>query len=252
MKLHIISDLHLEFAQYQPHSTSHEADVIVLAGDIWKGNKGIFWARSQWPDKQIIFVAGNHEFYGSVRQDVIDDLRDAGEQTGVHFLDDQEVIIDNVRFLGSTLWTDFKLFGNQPDAMRAAVLYLTDFRVIREKMVTFRPGDAVKLFDQSFNFLKTKLDIGFDGKTIVVTHHLPSMHSVSDRFKTDILSACFASNLDHLVEKADIWIHGHTHDSFDYQLEQCRVRVLCNPRGYSLHSRDIENSKFDPALLIDV
>ena len=253
MKLHIISDLHLEFAQFQPHSASFDADVIVLAGDIWKGANGLFWAREQWPSKPIIYVAGNHEFYGFQRKNVLSECRLAAKETGVHFLDDDEVIIDGVRFLGSTLWTDFKLFGDQVQrwAMKAAMTGLNDFRVIHEGTAVFSPNDALNLFDTSYAYLKQKLDDEtFEGKTVVITHHLPSIRSVAERYREDMLSACFASNLDHLFGRSELWIHGHTHDSFDYSAN--RTRVVCNPRGYALYNRDVENANFDPALIVEI
>lgn len=252
MKLYIVSDLHLEFAHFVPPSISHEANVIVLAGDIGKSSKGIYWARETWPETRIIYVAGNHEFYGKRRGDVLAALRIAAHETGVYFLDDEEVIIDDVRFL-ATLWTDFKLFGNhmQRKMMQAATKGLNDFRFIWEDDNIFRPSDALRLFDQSVAFLTQKLlHEKFVGPTIVVIHHLPSQKSVAERFKEDELSACFASKLDYLVAHSDLWIHGHTHDSFDYILDG--TRVICNPRGYCMYDKEQENATFNAALVAEL
>lgn len=250
MKLHILSDLHNEFSHFMPTAASKEADVIVLAGDIWKHDKGIYWARQAWPDKKIIYVAGNHEFYGRNRKDVVSQLHIAAEKTGVHFLDDDEVVIDGVRFLGSTLWTDFELFGDREGSMLEGMQSLNDFRVINEGDWVFSPIDSVNLHNKSLAFLKIKLAEKFNGKTVVVTHHLPSKLSVAERFKSDALSACFASNLDRLFGKSELWLHGHTHDSFDYV--SSGTRVVCNPRGYCRYEGGGENGSFDPGLILEI
>ena len=251
MKLHILSDLHLEISGMQPHSASNGADVIVLAGDIHKGAKGIRWAREVWPDNPIIYVAGNHEFYGGESGDVLEMMRKAAEETGVHFLGG-ELTIDNVRFLGATLWTDFLLFGaeQQEKCMAAGHRGLNDFRAIKNGGRPFTPQDSLDLHKASRAWLTEKLAESFDGKTVVVTHHAPSRGSLADRFAQDPVSACFVSELDHLVEQADLWIHGHTHDSFDYRVGKCRV--ICNPRGYEFASGGPENFDFAPTLLVDI
>jgi len=250
MKLHILSDLHLEFSKFEPHAI--DADVIVLAGDITVGNKGVYWAREAFPNKPIIFVPGNHEFYGSRRPETLELLRIAGKQCNVQVLDNAEYILNGVRFLGCTLWTDFQLFGpsKKPDAMLQGQFFLNDFRVIKEvEHERFLPARSIELFEQSLAWLKAKLDEPFDGTTVVVTHHLPSKQSVVARFKDDIVSACFASELDYLFGKMDLWIHGHTHDNLDYEANG--TRVICNPRGY-VTMRGQENFDFNPKLVVDI
>lgn len=250
MKILVLSDLHLEFANLPPPAS--KVDVVILAGDIWKKDHGIYWARSTWPDTEIIYVAGNHEFYRGDRNAVLSLLRDAAEETGVHFLDNDEIVIGDVRFLGATLWTDFNLFGveQQATSMEAGMNGLNDFRLINEGGVPFTPSDAAALCNKSIDWLKTKLIQESNlVKTVVVTHHLPSMQSVAGRYKNDILSACFASNLDELLGYSDLWIHGHTHDSFDYMANG--TRVICNPRGY-VHQGNQENVRFNPELVIEI
>ena len=195
MKLYILSDIHLEFSTFEPFTT--DADVVVLAGDIGKKSNGIIWAREKFPGKEIIYVPGNHEFYGAQRQDTLTLMRIAADQCKVHLLDNDEVVINGVRFLGSTLWTDFLLFGEdrKNDAMYTGKVFLNDFRLIHEGVMLFTPLLSTKLHEQSLAWLTEKLDTPFDGKTVVVTHHLPSAQSVVERFKDSELSACFASNL---------------------------------------------------------
>ncbi|NOU41429.1 MAG: hypothetical protein HOO85_09200 [Methylotenera sp.] len=250
MKILVLSDLHLEFANLP--TPASDVDLVILAGDIWKKDNGIHWARATWPNTEIIYVAGNHEFYRSERNAVLQSLRAAANETDVHFMDNDEIMIGDVRFLGATLWTDFKLFG--PDkmdaAMNAGMNGLNDFRVIENGPFKFTPNDAANLCNQSIEWLKTKLlHETHEEKTVVVTHHLPSMQSVADRYKNDMLSACFASNLDELFGHSKLWIHGHTHDSFDYIVNG--TRVVCNPRGYVFNGTH-ENLRFNPEFVVEI
>lgn len=249
MKLLVMSDLHLEFSNLLASKT--DANVIVLAGDIWKGDSGIYWARAAWPNNEIVYVAGNHEFYGKNRLEVMAKLRIAAKATGVHFLENEEVIIGGVRFVGATIWTDFELFGDKLNDMVIASDRLSDFRVIHEGKSHFSPMHSVVLHEESVAWLTKKLiDETFDGKTVVVTHHLPSMLSVADRFKSDPLSACFASHLDHLLVHSELWVHGHTHDNFDYTVG--KTRVVCNPRGYCRYEGGGENFDFNPNFIVEI
>lgn len=266
MKLHILSDLHLEFGGWDAPVT--DADVIVLAGDIGSHTHGLDWAVAQpaFAGKPILYVAGNHEFYGAellgLRKQIhlkAADLQAAGHR--IHVLDNAAMEIDGVRFLGATLWTDYRLFGDGEAwsyAMKQAKHGLTDHSVIfyvdrgetldsyamRSRL--FLPEHAYRLNRTARNWLTQQLALPFTGKTVVITHHLPSRQSVAERFDADILSAAFASSLDSLVEQADLWIHGHTHDAFDYYLGKCRV--VCNPKGYP---REI-GTGFRPDLVVTV
>jgi len=250
MKLSILSDLHLECSQFEAIDVG--ADIIVLAGDIWKGARGIGWARETFKGKEIVYVPGNHEFYGAQRAEVLAAMRVAARECGVHLLDNDEVVIAGVRFLGATLWTDFALHGaeSKPWAMNEGSRYLNDFRVIQEGLAGhFSPAHSIVLHEAALGWLTAKLEESFAGKTVVVTHHLPSMLSVAERYKDSLLSACFASNLDHLLGKMDLWVHGHTHDNFDYV--EKGTRVICNPRGY-VNYGSAENYDFDPKRVVEI
>lgn len=251
MKIQILSDLHIDYSDYMPEFV--EADVIVLAGDICLGTRGIAWARMTWPDKEIVFVPGNHEYYRSEIGIENEMMADAGRVYGVHVLNRAEVVIGDVRFLGATLWTDFRLFGEEerPWAYAAALNGLTDFRVIDYGSNTFMPQDSAEINAMDAAWLRTKLiDETFEGETVVVTHHLPSWQSVADRFKKSLLSACFASDFEALLGHSKIWIHGHTHDSYDYALNG--TRVICNPRGYCKAGEPPENPDFNGALCVEI
>jgi Icc-related predicted phosphoesterase len=269
MKLLVLSDLHLEFSNLL--LPANDADVIVLAGDIWKGDNGIHWARATWPNKEIVYVAGNHEFYGKNRLETLAKLRIAARETGVHFLDNKEVVINGVRFLGATLWTDFMLNNDKYFDIFTASNNLNDFRVIHEGSKHFSPMDSIALHEESLVWLtKSLIEEPYEGKTVVVTHHLPSELSVAPRFKDDSLSACFASRLDHLFGHSELWAHGHTHDNFDYvgyhpssysydedvsanrKVITKGTRVVCNPRGYCRYEGGGENFNFNQNLIVEI
>ena len=250
MRIHVLSDLHIEIAAYQPQPV--ECDVVVLAGDIGNHAQGIEWGRHIWPNKEILYVPGNHEFYRLGRVETLRQMRVRARELGVHLLDNDEVVIAGIRFLGSTLWTDFNLFGEElkKRAMAEGKKYLNDFRLIRERFRMFSPARSAQLHKTSRAWLIAKLQEPFPGKTVVITHHLPSARSVAERYRASLTSACFASNLDELMGASALWIHGHTHDSFDYVL--LGTRVVCNPRGYCRNPDRPENLEFNPGLVVEV
>jgi Icc-related predicted phosphoesterase len=286
LKLLVLSDLHLELADFEPDSVSVEAsDVVVLAGDIHQGTKGIAWARKTFPDKPIIYVAGNHEFYHFHWEKLLSDLREEAFNHEVHFLENDSVNIGAVRFLGATLWTDFDYLGRsrRSQAMREAENRLNDYRLItagippselidiyqrKERMsVTVGPGrpyeseltaaHTIKRHQDSLEWLRNELPKGARSRTVVVTHHYPHQNSTAVRFQKDLLTPAFGSRLPiEMLTQASLWIHGHTHDSADYGITHGgnAVRVLCNPRGYPLGVRTapFENPRFDSRRLVDL
>lgn len=255
MKLRILSDLHLEFGDFWPDQT--DADVTVLAGDIWHRDRGIRWASRRFQPDRTICILGNHEFYGQEFDDVLAACRRAAAETGIRFLENDGVVLDGVRFLGAALWSDFRLHGDgvrQQTAMLDAAQMLNDFRIIevadenagRRRL---RPADLVPLHMASRVFLESELAKPFSGRTVVVTHFLPSARSIAGKHKGNSLNPYFCSDLEAIIEarQPDLWIHGHTHESFDYRIG--RTRVLCNPRGYCPGEL---NPAFDPALVVDL
>ena len=158
----------------------------------------------------------------------------------------------DVRFLGTTLWTDYLLFGREKQAvaMYECGEYLADHSQIRSQGRPFLPKDAMHRHVRSKAWLREQLETPFAGKTVVVMHHGCSMQSVAERWRSGLPSAGFSSDLTPLVEQADVWIHGHTHDSHRYQIGKCEVVV--NPRGYPMRHGGFENDEFDPLLVVDV
>ncbi len=253
MKLNILSDLHLGFASLA--YPDNDADVVVLAGDIGDPQVAAKWARTL--DKPVLYVPGNLEFYGGSIDGTLAQLHSLCTGTCVDVLDNSEVYLGGVRFLGTTLWTDFRLF-NSPSlnaaAREEAVHCMRDFsRIVSdaEPGQPFQPHDAARLFSRQAHWLARTLARPFDGPTVVITHHAPSRRSIHPRFDGALLNASFVSNADYLFDagRVDLWIHGHTHDSFDYTVGD--TRVVCNPRGYT---RDgvCENAAFDADFMVEL
>jgi Icc-related predicted phosphoesterase len=254
LKLHLLSDLHLSQAGFSAPAT--DADVVVLAGDIARPPEAVAWARAL--GKPVLYVPGNHEFYGGSLPGTLAQLRALCEGTEVHLLHDTELVLHGVRFLGTPLWTDFLLFGSigerRDAAVEAAGRFMRDFQRIRlaeDDPALFSPAASAVLFQRHAAWLRERLAQPFDGPTVVITHHAPSPRSIHPRFEGSPINACFVSRADDMLggAKVVLWMHGHTHDSFDYV--QDGTRVVCNPRGYRRNDVD-ENLRFDPGLVLTV
>lgn len=249
MKIRLFSDLHLEFEDFTPPAV--KADVVVLAGDIHVKSRGIGWALKHFPHTPVVYVLGNHEYYGGQLDRTLEKMRAKAFGTHVHILDKDSLVIDGVRFLGGTLWTDYRLTGNQPLAEWDASQNLEDFKFIRTKLLRrIRPSDVLLKHNETRDWLSTELDTFFEGKTVVVSHHAPSELSIHPKYvqRPGHTNAAYASRLDHLLgdERVAFHFHGHVHNSVDYNLYG--TRVVCNPRGYSPKHL---NKDFKPDLILD-
>jgi len=253
MKLNILSDLHLGFGAMD--WPVNDADVVVLAGDISRPREAVAWALRF--DKPVLYVPGNHEFYGGSLDGTVQELHRLCAGTPVRLLDRGEVTLCGVRFLGATLWSDFALFADaqQTAAAKAeAQRFMRDFSRIRTRAASddiFTPDDSAALFRRDAAWLRGRLATPHAGTTVVITHHAPSRRSIHPRFADSPLNTCFVSDADDLLdgERVALWIHGHTHDSFDYRVHG--TRVVCNPRGYARDGVN-ENSAFDPNCIIEL
>lgn len=246
MKIQIASDLHLEFLQdrfpgERLISPAADADILVLAGDISNGMQAIELFNN-WP-VPVLYLAGNHEFYGADFTQVRRDLRQAAAGTPVTFLDNDVIDFAGVRYLGTTLWTDYRLELNrtQRQLMENAELRINDHYRIRCRDGKFTAQRALAEHELSRAWLEQELAKPYDGKTVVITHHGPHPLSVHPRYIGEALNAAFVSNLTELLPKADLWIHGHVHDSFDYSVLGCRV--VANPAGYARNRHSVSNAK---------
>ncbi|WP_411881253.1 metallophosphoesterase [Polaromonas sp. YR568] len=267
MKILLLSDLHVEFAPFVPDPTAVDAaDVIVLAGDISTGTQGLAWANKTFPGKPIIYIAGNHEFYHHHWTNLLLELRAKAVDYGIHFLENDGITIDDVRFLGCTLWTDFLLFGQdkKPKAIQDSMAFMNDFSEIKvdnllsekRKLSKLSAEDTIQRHQESLAWPQAEMVKGDPASTVVITHHYPSRRSTAPRWSNDLISANFGSKLPtEVLLGAKLWVHGHMHESCNYRIGDSKrsVRVICNPRGYPLgwHKSEFENPSFDPGLLIN-
>lgn len=259
MRLLVLSDLHLEvWRDFAPKFDTKlsRPDVVVLAGDIHTKARAPAWAAQTFPHTPVLYVSGNHEFYGEALDEMDDAIRAECEKySNVHYLDCEEYLLQGVRFLGVTLWTDFCLFGSdiKPYVMVDVGNAMNDYQRIRVASAGYRklrPPDTAQLHASQKAWLERKLDEPFPGPTVVITHMAPSRRSVAPEYASDPVSSAFASNLDELLRPATLWIHGHTHTSFDYLVGQCRV--VANPLGYIMKGGHAENDDFDPNLIVEL
>ena len=255
MKIREMSDLHLEFGPLRLENAGE--DVLVLAGDIGVAHAGGLWAITQAEKFNIpvVMVAGNHEFYhgwqGYDMEQVYRNLRELSDTTeNFHFLQNESVVINGVRFRGTTQWTDFDFNGQADIDMGYASQSMNDYnKIVIRPMQKFFPYDALHEHHKSLNFLEGEFEQEFHGRTVVVTHHGVSGKSIHGKYANDKYNAAYVSNLEDLVEKsnASLWFHGHVHHSFDYMIGNTRVKT--NPRGYD----KIEiNPDWDPNLIVEI
>ncbi len=251
MKLAIYSDLHLEFRDWTPPPL--QADVIVLGGDIHIGDAAFAWARRHFPSLPVVYVAGNHEFFGADMPTVLDKMRAASTKYDIHFLHNGSLQIQGVRFLGTTLWTDFEFYGADPACIARSIADAR--RGMRDyALIEHAPGQPLspeltrQIHVEQRRWLTTELERDCEEPTVVVTHHLPHRRSVHPKYEHDPLNPAFVSDLGHLFrDSVKLWVHGHTHESCDFTIGA--TRVVCNPRGYLPHQ---PNDAFNPALVVEI
>ncbi|NLD99542.1 MAG: metallophosphoesterase [Fibrobacter sp.] len=247
MKIHILSDLHLEFRDFVPPQT--DADVVILAGDINLGVKGVLWAMETFKTVPVIYVNGNHEYYRNTIPDLVKTQKNTAEGSNVQVLENEFFDIGELRFFGCTLWTDFALDGDAITSSSIAAPVMPDFRIIRfspENRILV-PADTIEFNKQSVQWLGTILE-ECRKKTVVVTHHLPLPRSIDPRYHHSSINPAFASDFSSLIDKTQpaLWVHGHTHHFCDYF--SGNTHIICNPRGYP-HER---NTGFKDDLTVTV
>lgn len=248
MKILVLSDLHMEYVRYKP--PAHEADMVVLAGDIDGGAYGVEWALKHFT-VPVVYVPGNHEFYGSNLEKGYREIEAAAKGSHVHVLNNSMFEYQGVRFLGATLWTDYRLTGNEVHAEIEAHQVLKDFELIRNRVDEQLFGYQLRAeFASSKEWLASMLRTEYGGKTVVVTHHAPTQQSMAAHYREakGHLNASFASNLEHFIMEHDfaVWIHGHLHSSSDYLFDG--KRIVCNPKG----NPKFMNPDFEPLKIIEV
>lgn len=274
MRLWIVSDLHVELTRgwdLPRGDAQPQFDVMVVAGDlIPRAERGVAWLRERVPDQPVIYVAGNHEFYGADIDRTIDKARASATGTNVHLLQNDAVQIGDVTIVGGTLWTDFNLFGDPHRAMIFAAERMNDFGKIRSGryIERFRPHHALARHRQTRAFLESEMRKPRPGKLVVITHHAPHPGAdlaISEPPRPDeILGAAYRSDLTALMQPAaddgrgalkpaDLWIYGHTHESENILIGT--TRVVTNAKGYgpwSPQQNTWDNPDFDPCLVIEI
>ena len=256
MRLQLLSDLHLETEVFMPEPAAG-AELLVLAGDVDSHWAGLELFRD-WP-VPVIFVAGNHEFDGRETTEAWPALRERCARLNLDLLEcESRVVTDahgkRIRFLGTTRWCDFDLFGpaQRERAMRAAGYYMKIMRATRHGA----PLDAASVREEALTcraWLAAELAsprAGWDS-TVVVTHFAPSLRSADPRYGAQPGTASFCNADDDLLRHATLWLHGHLHCQHDYLVPHAggNTRVVCNSRG---HSRKGEALGHQPALVLEV
>jgi Icc-related predicted phosphoesterase len=252
MKIQIMSDIHLEFGPCEEIKKT-DADVVVLAGDIHTRNQvlkqGLEWIISNFGDKEVVYVLGNHEYWGNKYPKIANDIKNKLEVRGIkniHVLENESVIISGTAFHGATLWTDMTT-GGEMDKLSGMLseFGMNDFKYIRMdksyRKIEF--ADFFRMHKRSLNFLKEALGKHAGMKNVVVTHHCPSRQSLPFDRESDALAQAYVSSLEGFIKetKPDCWIHGHVHMPCDYDIfhdenKTSKTRVVCNPRGYPMNA----------------
>ena len=250
MKLHVISDLHLEHAGFTVPEV--DADAVILAGDVAPGTAGVEWMRDNFDGRPVLHVAGNHEFYGDELPGLIPRMKQSVAGSRIHVLENDEVVIDGVRFLGCSLWTDFDFAGveNRDNTMRICERLVNDYKKIRvsDPDRKLRAQDTRDLHTASRAWLAEQLSTPHDGPTVVITHHAPLVRQRPENPLMAAVGGAFASDLSELMsgDTVDLWVFGHIHRVVDAEVNG--TRVLSNQRGYP-HEPVAD---FDPALVVEV
>ena len=264
MRLLVLSDLHLETENCWPMDrTFPEFDVAVLAGDIsnplWDSVEKIGgWAALK--AKPTILVPGNHEFYKAVAPEAVALAMKVKERyPHLHLLTPGSVIIDDVQFVGATLWTNYKLYKGQRASMTIAQALMRDHREIRTfdkngRVIPFSTTQALKYHQADRQVIKEAFARRETEKLVVVTHHAPSWRSIHPSFSGHALNPAYANDLDGFIigGRPTVWIHGHVHSSWNYRIG--RTQITANPKGYGPKVPDgpVENRDFDPDLIVEI
>lgn len=249
MKIQLLSDLHNEFLRNGRQDPQHkwsglipqtDADVIILAGDIDTGIKGAEWALSESERlaQPIVYVPGNHEYYGQEYFATVEAISRLCEGSAVHCLNPGVYIQDGLRIIGATLWTDYLACTSMPKDL---VMFYVERSLVDHRRITFNsqnqqrrflPADALSLHEQELAFITRQLSQPFAGKTLVVTHHGPHPVCQHPGYALSEMSSAFHSDLSAVFEKFDIdlWVFGHTHANLDTVVFD--TRIVSNQAGY--------------------
>jgi predicted phosphodiesterase len=255
-----MSDLHLESAHgwdLPALETRPQFDVLIIAGDLitWM-ECGVAWLRERITDRPVIYVGGNHEYYGTDWKITVEKARAAAAGSNVHVLqNDSYVVLSDVTFAGATLWTDFNLFGDRERAMEYAGDVMNDYRRIRTRDYEYRlrPHDTLAANRESRKFFADVVSTKKTRTVCAISHHGPAPATAKLGTETDLITAAYV-NGEHadFMNGIDTWIYGHTHETRDFVIGG--TRVVTNAKGYGPSYRDPtwENQDFDPTFTIEI
>jgi predicted phosphodiesterase len=284
MKIKLVSDLHLEFSDINIKN-DQACDVLILSGDIMvaqdlhdhhaadfnpyssgaladlgrKMQRVVrfrdFLKRCSFQFPHVVYVAGNHEFYHGKFYAGIDYLREeCAKYPNIYFLECDTKVIDDVTFIGGTLWTDMN--KGDPLTMHSIEGMMNDFRIIRNdrrEYARMSARDVVDRHARTLSYFRSVLAEQHDRKFVVVGHHSPSFQSVHEIYKNQyLMNGGYHSDLSEFIldhPQIKLWTHGHTHHPFDYVIGE--TRIVCNPRGYENEGYN-EDTGWNPDLVIEL
>jgi predicted phosphodiesterase len=284
MKIKLVSDLHLEFSDINI-TNDDNCDVLILGGDIMVAadlhehpafdfnpySHGAFadlsrkqqrvarfrdfLKRCSFQFPHVVYVMGNHEFYNGRFYESIDHMREeCAKFPNVYLLENDTKVIDDVTFIGATLWTDMN--KGDPLTMHAIEGMMNDFRIIRNDKRSFAAmsaRDVVSRHARTLQYFRSVLAEQHDKKFVVVGHHSPSFQSVHESYSTEyLMNGGYHSDLSEFIldhPQIKLWTHGHTHHPFDYMIGE--TRIVCNPRGYEGDGYS-EGTGWNPNIVLEV
>jgi Icc-related predicted phosphoesterase len=287
MKITVVSDLHLEFSDCFDIKNADNADVLILSGDIMvaqdlhdhpepantadqaaiANGTGLsrrqltaqrfrdFFKRCSFQFPHVIYIMGNHEFYNGKFYAGIDYMREeCAKYPNVYMLEQDTKIIDDVVFVGGTLWTNMN--RRDPLTMHAIEGMMNDFRIIRNDKRNYAAMSALDVairHDKTLAYIKLIVQEHKDKKCVVVGHHSPSFQSVHPTYAHEtLMNGGYHSDLSEFImdhPQIKLWTHGHTHHPFDYVIGE--TRVVCNPRGYESDGYS-EDTGWNPNIILEV
>ena len=240
-----------------PTQAPEDIDLVILVGDIHTTSHGLDWAAKTFGQTKTVYILSNHEYYdgmpfsrgNGILQNHADSYRLADHP--LYVLDNDAIVVDGARVIGTTLWMDLKLHDNADEMKLKANDLINGYRkIVWDVGESLTPEHTIQRHRESEAYLEKTLAEDFDGKTVVVTHHLPNETACFPDYRPpyDYSNPFFASNLDDLIinSGADLWVFGHTHSSHDYKIGD--TRMVCNPRGYPNESK----TRFDSGLIVKV
>lgn len=238
MLIRYFSDLHIDLNRKSDFPIDDNNIFTIIAGDI-SGNP---FVSTDWINnniKQGLFVAGNHIVYNSEHLSISDwknYLSNEFPLTGpISFLENNYKEINNIIFIGCTLYTDYKYGGDYQLNLINSGLCLNDFRfgLVGDKLKPLIPQDYADWFKESFNYIKSIVENNPNKEIVIITHHCPSPRCISSEHKNSNINSSFVSDLESFIETHDnikCWICGHVHNQVEEKINNCLL--VCNPLGY--------------------